>query len=113
MVGENSPEHSIGALRIIDQKGFIKVQRGYAKCPEKTTAEQYLSAVQQLWEELAVYQTGLIARPEFYLCIGARVADFSATEFEQLQLLMELEIAMLEPAEEVIVIAEISRTKVN
>ncbi|MGM0107125.1 hypothetical protein [Enterococcus sp. AZ172] len=29
----------------------------------------------------------------------------SATEFEQLQLLMELEIAMLDPAEEVIVIA--------
>lgn len=104
VIGENNPEHVIGALRIIDQKGFIKVQRGYAKCL-KTTAEQYLAAVQQLWEELAVYQTELIARPEFYLCIGARVADFSATEFEQLQLLMELEISMLDPEEEVIVIA--------
>ncbi len=57
---------------------------------------------------MAVYQTELIARPEFYLCIGARVADFSATDLEQLQLLMDLEISTLDPEEEVIVLLETS-----
>lgn len=45
-------------------KGFIKVQRGHASCM-KTTAANYMTAVEQLWEDMAVYQTELIARPEF------------------------------------------------
>ena len=91
-------------FRSVDQKGFIKVQRGNAACL-KTTAGNYLSAVEKLWEEMAVYQTELIARPEFYLCLGARISDFTATDLEQLQLLMDLEISTLEPGEEVIVVA--------
>lgn len=35
----------------------------------KTTAANYMTAVEQLWEDMAVYQTELIARPEFYLCL--------------------------------------------
>ena len=90
-----------GSLRIIDQKGFIKVQRGHASCL-KTTAANYMAAVEQLWEDMAVYQTELIARPEFYLCLGARVSDFTATDLEQLQLLMDPEVSTMEPEEEVI-----------
>lgn len=85
-------------------KGFIKVQRGHASCM-KTTAANYMTAVEQLWEDMAVYQTELIARPEFYLCLGARVSDFTATDLEQLQLLMDLEVSTMEPEEEVIVVA--------
>ncbi|WVT92892.1 methylhydantoinase, partial [Enterococcus durans] len=36
---------------------------------------------------------------------GARISDFTATDLEQLQLLMDLEISTLEPGEEVIVVA--------
>ena len=102
--GEQHRSKNAGSLRIIDQKGFIKVQRGHASCL-KTTAANYMAAVEQLWEDMAVYQTELIARPEFYLCLGARVSDFTATDLEQLQLLMDLEVSTMEPEEEVIVVA--------
>lgn len=91
-------------VRILDKKGFIKVQRGSAMVL-KTTAKNYLQAVEQLWEDMAVYQSELIARPDFYLCIGARVMDFTATDFSQLELLMSIEMSALEPETEVIAVA--------
>lgn len=93
-----------GAVRILDTKGFIKVQRGRAMAL-KTTAGDYLNAVKQLWEAMAVYQTELIARPDYYLCIGARVMDFTASDFEQLELLMDIEVSTFEPDTEVVVVA--------
>ncbi|OMF94908.1 hydantoinase/oxoprolinase family protein [Paenibacillus sp. FSL R7-0337] len=93
-----------GAVRILDTKGFIKVQRGRAMAL-KTTAGDYLAAVKQLWEAMAVYQTELIARPDFYLCIGARVMDFTASDFEQLELLMDIEVSTFEPDTEIVVVA--------
>lgn len=93
-----------GPVRILDTKGFIKVQRGNAMAL-KTTVGEYLDAVKKLWGEMAVYQTELIARPDYYLCMGARVMDFSATDFEQLELLMDIEVSTLEPDLELIVVA--------
>jgi N-methylhydantoinase A/oxoprolinase/acetone carboxylase beta subunit len=93
-----------GAIRILDTKGFIKVQRGHAKVI-KTIAGDYIEAAKKLWESMAVYQTELIARPDFYLCIGARVMDFTASDFDQIKLLMDIEIMAFEPDTEVIVVA--------
>lgn len=93
-----------GAVRILDTKGFIKVQRARGMAI-KTTAGDYLSAVKKLWETMAVYQTELIARPDFYVCIGARIMDFSASDFEQLELLMDIEVSTFEPETEIIVVA--------
>ncbi len=102
--GEDLPEGTAGAVRIIDKKGFIKVQRGQGMCI-KTAAKDYLEAVKKLWDDMAVYQTELIARPDYYICMGARVMDFSATEFSQLELLIDLEVSTLEPEEEILVVA--------
>jgi hypothetical protein len=93
-----------GAIRILDTKGFIKVQRSRGT-PIKTTAGEYTDAVKKLWESLAVYKTELIARPDFYLCIGARLMDFTAADYEQLELLMDIEVSSLESDEEIIVVA--------
>ena len=46
-----------------------------------------------------------IARPDYYLCMGARVMDFTAQDFEQLELLTDLEVSSLEPDEEILVVA--------
>lgn len=102
--GEEGGDERESSIRIVDRKGFIKVQRGRAACI-KTTVKDYLDAVKRLWEDLAVYQTELIARPDFYLCIGARVMDFTATEFTQLELLIDLEVSTLDPEEALIVVA--------
>ena len=102
--GERTEPGTPGAVRIVDKKGFIKVQRGRAMCL-KTTAADYLDALRQLWDDMAVYQTELIARPDYYLCMGARVMDFTAQDFEQLELLTDLEVSSLEPDEEILVVA--------
>jgi N-methylhydantoinase A len=93
-----------GAIRILDTKGFIKVQRSRGLAI-KTTAGEYTDAVKKLWESLAVYKTELIARPDYYLCMGARLMDFTATDYDQLELLMDIELSSLEPDEEIIVVA--------
>lgn len=102
--GEQSGSDGAGAVRIIDKKGFIKVQRGRGMCA-KTTAAECMNAIKQLWEDMAVYQTDLIIRPDYYLCMGARVMDFAAVDFEQLELLVDLEISALDADEEILVVA--------
>lgn len=99
----SNPEE-YGAIRILDKKGFIKVQRsrGFAI---KTTAGEYKEAVKKFWESLAAYKSELIARPDYYLCMGARLMDFSTMNYEQLELLMDIEMSSLEPDEEIIVVA--------
>lgn len=97
------PDQSV-PMRILDMKGFIKVQQRCAMVL-KTTAQDYLETVKKLWEEMAVYQSELIARPDFYLCMGARVMDFTATDFSQIQLLMGIEMSSLDPDTEIIVVA--------
>jgi N-methylhydantoinase A/oxoprolinase/acetone carboxylase beta subunit len=91
------------AIRILDTKGFIKVQRSRGLAI-KTVASEYTDAVKKLWEGLAVYKTEVIARPDFYLCMGARLMDFTANDYEQLELLMDIEVSSLEPDEEIIVV---------
>lgn len=93
-----------GSVRILDTKGFIKVQRGRALAI-KTTAGDYIDAVKKLWEDMAVYRTELIVRPDYYLCMGARVIDFSSADYEQLELLMDIEISTLDADEEIVVVA--------
>ncbi|MGX7199348.1 hydantoinase/oxoprolinase family protein [Enterococcus nangangensis] len=102
--GDKAANGGNGPVRIIDKKGFIKVQRGNGMAV-KTTAANYKAELERLWDEMAVYQTELIARPDYYLCIGARVMDFSAIDFDQLTLLTDLEVSALEPDDEVIVVA--------
>jgi len=102
--GEKGKLNTPGAIRIIDKKGFIKVQRAFAEAI-KTTAGDYLRATEDLWENMAVYRSEVIMRPEFYACMGARVNDFAATELDQLELLMDLEMSTMEPEDEVILVA--------
>ncbi|MFT4005083.1 MAG: hydantoinase/oxoprolinase family protein [Lacrimispora sp.] len=101
--GENEEDDSPGAVRIVDKKGFIKVQRGRGMC-RKVKAADYLEALKGLWDDMAVYQTDLIIRPDYYICMGARVTDFAAQDFEQLELLIDLEVSSLEPDEEIMIV---------
>lgn len=91
-------------LRILDKKGFIKVQRtdGVAV---KSKATSYRSVVSRLWEELAIYKADAILRPDYYICVGARVMDFNGSaELEQILMLMDVEMQMIDPNEEVIIV---------
>ena len=91
-------------VRILDRKGFIKVQRADARAVE-STAGGYQQAVRQLWEELATFGADGILRPDFYLCAGAKVMDFAgSTSLENILMIMDIEMQMLDPADTVIVV---------
>lgn len=97
-----------GALRILDSKGFIKVQRANGLV-FRTTAENYEGALQQLWDDMAVYRSEVIIRPDYYVCVGARVMDFSSTDYEQLKLLVGLEMNSLQQDDDVLIVAANAR----
>ena len=101
---DKSPSEGYGAVRIVDHKGFIKVQRGLGAA-QHVKVKDYQESIRKFWDELAVYQTELIVRPDFYLCVGAKVMDFSSTDLEQLILLIDLELSALDPEDEIIIVA--------
>ena len=98
-------------IRILDKKGFIKVQRTDGIAVTAKVAS-YRSAVTKLWEELAVYKADAILRPDYYICAGARVMDFNGSgELEQVLMLMDVEMQSLDPNTEVVIVAQKARYK--
>lgn len=96
-MGEKTP------VRILDTKGFIKVQRSDAVA-EMVKAKDYKEAVESMWKDLAIFKTDTVLRPDYYLCLGARVMDFSSVDLEQILLLMDLEVMDLDPEDDVIIV---------
>lgn len=92
-------------LRIVDKKGFIKVQCSNARAKAIKAAE-YSKAVEEMWDDLAIYKSETILRPDYYLCVGPRVCDYSATDLDQNKLLMNLDVADRGPDEEILVVGD-------
>lgn len=91
-------------LRILDKKGFIKVQRNDGKAV-LCKAAAYRSVVARLWEELAIYQQDAILRPDYYICVGARVMDFSGSvDLDKILMLMEVEMNMVNTSDDIIIV---------
>ena len=61
-----------------------------------------------MWENAAIFKTDSILRPDYFVCFGPRVADYSATDLEQVHLLMDLDLGDREPDEEIIVVASMN-----
>ncbi|WP_024735150.1 hydantoinase/oxoprolinase family protein [Enterocloster asparagiformis] len=96
-------------IRIVDKKGFIKVQRtnGVAEiCRARDCAE----VVGRLYEDIAVYNADSILRPDYYLCLGGRITDVSGTnDLEHILMLMDIEIAQMDPDEEMIIVGAMNQ----
>ncbi|MGT2913742.1 Acetone carboxylase beta subunit [Streptococcus criceti] len=93
------------AIRILDTKGFIKVQSSSGTAVE-IQVKDYQEAVADFYEKLAVFTTDSVLRPDFYICVGPRIMDFNGSmDFEQILLLMSVEMDMLDPDEKVILVA--------
>jgi len=91
-------------VRILDNKGFIKVQRGKASVLV-TKVKDYPSVVREMWESLAAFQTDAILRPDYYICAGAKVMDFSGSiNLESILMIMDLEMQLMNPDDEIIVV---------
>jgi N-methylhydantoinase A/oxoprolinase/acetone carboxylase beta subunit len=94
-------------LRILDKKGFIKVQCSNAQAV-KVKAKDYKAVVEDMWQKLAVFKTEAVIRPDFYVCAGPRVTDYSSVDLQQDELLMDLDINDRDPEEDIIIVGNVN-----
>lgn len=102
--GDRDDKHPI---RIVDKKGFIRVQYSNAAV-QKCKAKDYKEVVSTMWEDLATFKTDSVLRPDYFLCIGPRMCDYSAVELGQDILLMEMDVMDRDPDEDLIVVGAIN-----
>ena len=91
----------------MDKKGFIKVQYSNARVRKCTIAE-YPQTVEEMWKNGAIFKTDTVLRPDFYVCVGPRIGDYSAVDLEQIFLLMDLDLGDRNADEEIIVVASVT-----
>ena len=90
-------------IRILDKKGFIKVQRSNGVVV-KVKAKEYQQSIKEIYDELTIYKADSVVRPDFYLCIGPRVMDFdSNTELKQNLMLMDVIVQDIEEDDDIII----------
>ena len=97
--GDRDDKHPI---RIVDRKGFIKVQCSDGVVSKCKVAD-YDKEVERMWEEEAIFKTDSIIRPDYFICFGPRVSDYSSVDLAQVKLLMDLDLGDRDPEEEIIV----------
>lgn len=95
------------AVRIIDKKGFIKAQCSNASV-RKCKVSEYREAVEEMWADQAEFKTDSVIRPDYFVCYGPRVSDYSAVDLEQIYLLMDLDLGDRDMNEEIIIVAAVT-----
>ncbi len=91
-------------VRVVDIRGFVKVQAGDATA-EKGTAGNWEELVKFVWDKKLVYAHELVMCPDMFLCIGGKLLDFSnMLSYEQLKIVMSTEFTEAEPADEIIIV---------
>lgn len=92
-------------LRVVDKKGFVKVQISDGSVL-RTTIAQYKDEVTRLWDDVSVFTADSILRPSFYVCVGPRVCDYESINLDQLLLMMGLDLDDRDPEEEILMMAQ-------
>jgi N-methylhydantoinase A len=101
----------IDQIRIVDKKGFIKVQRGDGEAVICKVADAH-DIIKSMWEKLAVYKNDIRLTPDMYFCMGGKVMDYTGMmDREQLEIVVDTEIGTLEPDEEIIIVG--ARNDIN
>ena len=93
------------ATRIIDKKGFIKMQRGESSS-RTVKVSDYKENLKYLYDNFVTYTTDAVLRPDFYICIGPRIMDFAGfMSLEQLYTLIDLELVGVAEDSEILISA--------
>ena len=93
-------------MRVVDKKGFIRVQCSNAGV-FRAKAGEYKDTVKHIWDNLAHFKADTVLRPDFFVCIGPRLKDYSTVDYDQLILLMDLDIVDRDPDEEILFVGAI------
>lgn len=91
-------------IRIIDKKGFIKVQRGDG-IAQKCKVADAQGVIAQMWEKLSEFKNDIKLTPDIFLCTGGKVLDYAGLmNLEQLYMVIDTELSTMEPDEEIIIV---------
>lgn len=92
-------------IRVVDKKGFIKVQRGDAVVKEGDVAET-AAIIDELWESMTNYKSDMILFPDIFLCVGGRVLDYSSMPSkDHIMNVIATELDEFAPDEQAVIIA--------
>ena len=92
-------------IRIIDSKGFVKVQRSEGKVV-KTTFANIEDVLKKLWHEAGNYSSEVRINPDMYVIVGGRVIDYSGlSTVEQVIGLAKTELIDLDATAEIAIVA--------
>lgn len=104
---QNGPKHNV---RVVDHRGFVKVQCGDA-IAEACIAKDWEKTVTEMWEKTLYYKNEMARTPDFFLCIGGKVLDFTSSQnLEQLLMVMRSEFLEADENEGILLVA--SRTEI-
>ena len=91
-------------LRVIDKKGFIKIQRSDGGCLRTTMADA-VDDLKKIWDASSNFSSEVRINPDAYVIVGSRVIDYSGIpEYKQVAGLIEAELADREPDDEIILV---------
>ena len=91
-------------LRLLDKKGFVKIQRGDAEAVEFAAAD-WEEETEKLWKRMLTYRAEMERTPDLYLCIEGKVLDYANTiSLEQLKVIMGTEFIGVNSEERVILV---------
>jgi len=95
---------SCNELRIIDSKGFIKIQRRDGMSLISAAGKVY-EDMKKMWEQGSLYKSDLMLVPDMYVILGARVLDLSGISyFEQIEKVLSTEIADYDDDKQLIIV---------
>ncbi len=94
----------VNQIRVIDKKGFIKLQRRDGMIQVSTATTVY-EDMKTIWDACCLYKSDLMLVPDIYILMGSRLLDYSGiTNLEQVEKVLSTEIGALESKEELIVV---------
>jgi N-methylhydantoinase A len=92
-------------FRIIDKKGFVKVQRTHGEVLV-TTMESALDKLKVLWDNCSNFSSEIRINPDVYVVSGSRVIDYTGIpRLDQVSGLIQAEFIDKEKDDEVILVA--------
>lgn len=111
LVAENGLVYVVAAqrngkqpVRVIDKKGFVKVQRANGLV-ETTTLERIREVLEKLWHGASNFSSEIRINPDVYVVAGSRVMDYSGIpELTQVSGLIEAELGDWTPSDPLILV---------
>lgn len=91
-------------LRIIDKKGFVKIQRRDALV-QTTKVGDFEGVFTKLWDACMTYQSDIMISPDMFVIMGARLLDYSGiSTVEQIQKVLATEMIDVDGSTEIILV---------